>query len=65
MNYDESVRALMSLGRELAAPRQARLEKFGLDNIRILAADLGFPAPGHTLRPYCRDKRQGLNRCHA
>ena len=27
MNYEESVRALMALGRELAAPRQARLRE--------------------------------------
>ncbi|MGP8155707.1 MAG: bifunctional folylpolyglutamate synthase/dihydrofolate synthase [Candidatus Acidiferrales bacterium] len=43
MNYDESVRALMALGRELGAPRQARAEKFGLENITILAQALGNP----------------------
>jgi dihydrofolate synthase / folylpolyglutamate synthase len=43
MNYDESVRALFTLGRELAAPRQSRTEKFGLDSISKLAADLGNP----------------------
>jgi dihydrofolate synthase/folylpolyglutamate synthase len=51
MNYDESVRALFSLGRELGAPRQpaqsnsdaARVQKFGLGNISILAAGLGSP----------------------
>jgi dihydrofolate synthase/folylpolyglutamate synthase len=59
MNYEESVRALFSLGRELASPRQpARIQsgslggttssatpvqKFGLENIRILADDLGSP----------------------
>ncbi|MFZ3200755.1 MAG: Mur ligase family protein, partial [Candidatus Acidiferrales bacterium] len=43
MNYDESVRALMALGRELGAPRQARTEKFGLENITILAQALGDP----------------------
>ena len=51
MNYDESVRALISLGRELGAPRQpaqsnadgARVQKFGLGNISILASDLGDP----------------------
>src|ERR1700734_3379842 len=59
MNYEESVRALLSLGRELAAPRQpARIpsafptassaaampvQKFGLENITILAQDLGQP----------------------
>jgi dihydrofolate synthase/folylpolyglutamate synthase len=56
MNYEESVRALFSLGRELAAPRQpARIlstasaptygvlpvQKFGLENIKILAEALG------------------------
>jgi dihydrofolate synthase / folylpolyglutamate synthase len=51
MNYDESVRALLSLGRELGAPRQpaqssaqgARVQKFGLENISALAAGLGNP----------------------
>src|SRR5579862_5586634 len=58
MNYEESVRALFSLGKELAAPRQpARIpstasgltpdifpvQKFGLENIKILAEALGSP----------------------
>jgi dihydrofolate synthase / folylpolyglutamate synthase len=51
MNYEESVRALLALGRELAAPRQlarsgatgAQAQKFGLDNITILAETLGNP----------------------
>src|SRR5450432_164593 len=59
MNYEESVRALLSLGKELAAPRQpARIpttslaaipavaipvQKFGLENITLLAEDLGRP----------------------
>src|ERR1700692_4495793 len=43
MTYEESVRALFSLGRELAAPQQARVQKFGLANITILAEDLGQP----------------------
>ncbi|MGC1967147.1 MAG: folylpolyglutamate synthase/dihydrofolate synthase family protein, partial [Candidatus Acidiferrales bacterium] len=43
MTYDESVRALFSLGRELAAPQQARVQKFGLENISILAEALGQP----------------------
>jgi dihydrofolate synthase / folylpolyglutamate synthase len=43
MTYQESVRALFSLGRELAAPQQARVQKFGLGNITILAEDLGQP----------------------
>jgi dihydrofolate synthase/folylpolyglutamate synthase len=43
MNYDESVRALMSLGRELGAPQQARLQKFGIENITVLAEELGAP----------------------
>jgi dihydrofolate synthase/folylpolyglutamate synthase len=40
-NYEESVRALLALGRELASPQQARVQKFGLENISILAAELG------------------------
>ncbi|MFZ3215901.1 MAG: folylpolyglutamate synthase/dihydrofolate synthase family protein [Candidatus Acidiferrales bacterium] len=43
MTYEESVRALFSLGRELAAPQQARVQKFGLGNITILAEELGRP----------------------
>jgi dihydrofolate synthase/folylpolyglutamate synthase len=43
MNYDESVRALMALGRELASPQQARVQKFGLSNITLLAEALGDP----------------------
>ena len=58
MNYEESVRELFSLGKELAAPRQpARfassalaatssvvpVQKFGLENITILAEDLDQP----------------------
>src|SRR5580692_9919513 len=43
MTYEESVRALLSLGRELATPQQARVQKFGLANITILAEALGQP----------------------
>lgn len=51
MNYEESVRSLLALGRELAAPRQpalsnapgALVQKFGLENIRTLSAELGNP----------------------
>lgn len=43
MNYDESVRALLALGRELAAPQQARVQKFGLENVTTLADALGNP----------------------
>jgi dihydrofolate synthase/folylpolyglutamate synthase len=58
MNYEESVRALLSLGKELAAPRQPPristaspaapsalipVQKFGLENITILAEALGQP----------------------
>lgn len=51
MNYEESVRALLALGRELAAPRQpaqssaagAQIQKFGLKNIETLSASLGNP----------------------
>ena len=43
MNYEETVRALYALGRELAAPQQARVQKFGLENIRVLSSALGNP----------------------
>lgn len=51
MNYEESVRGLLALGRELAAPRQpahssaagAQIHKFGLKNIETLSASLGDP----------------------
>jgi dihydrofolate synthase / folylpolyglutamate synthase len=43
MNYEDSVRSLLALGRELAAPQQARVQKFGLENISALSADLGNP----------------------
>lgn len=43
MNFQESVRYLLSLGRELAAPTQAAAAKFNLENISILAEHLGHP----------------------
>ena len=43
MNFPESVRYLLSLGRELAAPTQAATAKFNLENIFILATSLGHP----------------------
>jgi dihydrofolate synthase / folylpolyglutamate synthase len=43
MNYESSVRYLLSLGRELAAPTQAAAAKFDLENISILAERLGRP----------------------
>jgi dihydrofolate synthase/folylpolyglutamate synthase len=43
MNFQESVRYLLSLGRELAAPTQAAAAKFNLENITILASRLGHP----------------------
>src|SRR5580765_7639252 len=43
MNFQESVRYLFSLGRELAAPTQAAAAKFNLENIAILARSLGHP----------------------
>lgn len=43
MTYQEAVRYLLGLGRELGSPQQARVRKFDLDNIRILAHDLGEP----------------------
>lgn len=41
MTYDESVRALLALGRELASPQQAHVQKFGLRNIAELSEALG------------------------
>ena len=43
MTYDESVRALLALGRELASPQQAHVQKFGLKNIAELSEALGNP----------------------
>ena len=43
MTYDQAVRYLLTLGRELASPQQARAAKFDLENIRVLAARLGNP----------------------
>src|SRR5690348_13212277 len=43
MDYDASVRYLLTLGRELAAPTQAAAAKFDLENIAILAERLGRP----------------------
>ncbi len=43
MTYEEAVRELLALGRELAAPQQARVQKFGLANILTLAGHLGNP----------------------
>jgi len=43
MNYDDAVHYLLALGKELAAPRQAHVQKFDLDNITRLAERLGSP----------------------
>lgn len=43
MNYEESVRTLLSLGKELASPQHAHVQKFGLENISTLVAALGNP----------------------
>src|SRR5712672_1459204 len=43
MNFQESVRYLLSLGRELAAPTQAAAAKFNLENMTILAKSLEHP----------------------
>jgi dihydrofolate synthase/folylpolyglutamate synthase len=44
MNYRDAVRYLLSLGKELAAPRQpAHVQKFDLRNIRLLAERMGNP----------------------
>ena len=43
MNYDQAVRYLFTLGRELASPQQASATKFDLQNITVLAERLGHP----------------------
>ena len=43
MTYEESVRYLLTLGRELASPRQASATKFDLVNITVLCERLGHP----------------------
>jgi dihydrofolate synthase / folylpolyglutamate synthase len=43
MDYDASVRYLLTLGRELAAPTQAATAKFDLENIAVVAERLGRP----------------------
>ncbi|HXW16954.1 MAG TPA: folylpolyglutamate synthase/dihydrofolate synthase family protein [Candidatus Acidoferrales bacterium] len=41
MRYQEALRYLFALGRELASPRQARAQKFDLRNISALAERMG------------------------
>src|SRR3984957_20285396 len=43
MTYDQTVRYLLTLGRELASPQQARAAKFDLVNIRAVCQRLGNP----------------------
>jgi len=43
VTYDDAVRYLLALGRELASPQQARVAKFDLANTAILAERLGHP----------------------
>jgi dihydrofolate synthase / folylpolyglutamate synthase len=43
MTYEESVQYLLSLGRELASPRQASVAKFDLKNTTVLCEHLGQP----------------------
>jgi dihydrofolate synthase / folylpolyglutamate synthase len=43
MTYEESIRYLLTLGRELASPQQARATKFDLVNITALCQQLGQP----------------------
>jgi dihydrofolate synthase/folylpolyglutamate synthase len=43
MTYEESVRYLLSLGRELASPRQASATKFDLAGITTLCEHIGQP----------------------
>src|SRR3984893_4005366 len=43
MDYIESVRYLLTLGRELASPQHARTAKFDLHNIREICERMGHP----------------------
>jgi dihydrofolate synthase/folylpolyglutamate synthase len=43
MNYSESVRYLLTLGRELASPQHARAAKFDLHNIGAICERMGHP----------------------
>src|SRR5271155_4188717 len=43
MSYSEALRYLYALGRELASPRQARVQKFDLQNISTLAELMRHP----------------------
>src|SRR5438445_3946626 len=43
MNYSQSVRYLLTLGRALASPQQARAVKFDLRNIRAICERMGHP----------------------
>jgi dihydrofolate synthase/folylpolyglutamate synthase len=43
MTYQEAVRRLSQLGKELASPQQGRVQKFDLENIRVLSEWLGNP----------------------
>ena len=43
MQYEDAIRYLFALGRELASPRQARVQKFDLQNIATLAEAMGNP----------------------
>src|SRR6266404_96339 len=56
MNYDESLKYLFSLGRELSAPTQAAAAKFDLENISTLAEALG-----HLEKKYCSVHIAGTN----
>src|SRR5260370_305912 len=51
MNYEASVRYLLSLGLELAAPTQAAAAKFDLENITVLAERLRRPDIASHIRP--------------
>ena len=46
MTYNESVRYLLTLGRELASPQQARAAKFDLHNIRGICERMGHSERG-------------------
>ena len=65
MTYDQAVRYLLTLGRELASPQQARAAKFDLENIRALDRAPGASRTRVPFGAYRRDQRQRLDGGHA
>ena len=61
MNYNESVRYLLTLGRELASPQQARAAKFDLHNIARHLRTYGPSGTSLCVRAHRRNEWQRLD----